>query len=211
MKICSKCGKTKEFSEFYKSQGEKDGLQYYCKVCVKESKKNVVVNKERFKQQHLKYRDKNREKLNNKSKKYYKENKVICLKRIKEYRSKNKESINEYNRKYQVKRCQEDDLYRFSKNLRSRLNKVLSGKVKSTQELLGAPFSVVKEYLTTTFTEGMSWENYGEWHVDHKIPLASATTKGEVEKLFHYTNLQALWAEDNLSKGAKGWKSIGKK
>ena len=49
----------------------------------------------------------------------------------------------------------------------------------------------------------MSWENYGEWHVDHKIPLASAKTKEEVEKLFHHSNLQPLWAKDNLEKGAK--------
>jgi len=45
---------------------------------------------------------------------------------------------------------------------------------------------------------------FGEvWHVDHIIPLASAKTQEEIEKLFHYKNLQALWAIDNLSKGSK--------
>jgi hypothetical protein len=51
----------------------------------------------------------------------------------------------------------------------------------------------------------MSWDNYGfyGWHIDHVIPLSSAKTEEEVYKLCHYTNLQPLWAEDNLKKGSK--------
>jgi hypothetical protein len=49
----------------------------------------------------------------------------------------------------------------------------------------------------------MSWDNYGEWHIDHIIPLASADTEEEVLKLYHYTNLQPLWAIDNIRKGSK--------
>ena len=49
----------------------------------------------------------------------------------------------------------------------------------------------------------MSWENHGEWHIDHKKPLASAKTEEELKKLCHYTNLQPLWALDNIRKGAK--------
>jgi hypothetical protein len=59
--------------------------------------------------------------------------------------------------------------------------------------------------LEKQFISGMTWENYGYygWHVDHKIPLASAKTKEELIKLCHYTNLQPLWMDENLSKGAK--------
>ena len=53
------------------------------------------------------------------------------------------------------------------------------------------------------FTTGMSWENRNEWHIDHKIPLSSAKTEEEIYELCHYTNLQPLWAFDNLSKGNK--------
>ena len=51
----------------------------------------------------------------------------------------------------------------------------------------------------------MSWENHGTWHIDHRVPCAKfdLTKKEEQEKCFHYTNLQPLWAKDNLSKGNK--------
>jgi hypothetical protein len=57
--------------------------------------------------------------------------------------------------------------------------------------------------MENKFTEGMSWDNQGKWHIDHIIPLSSANSEEEIYKLFHYTNLQPLWAKDNLSKHNK--------
>lgn len=76
-------------------------------------------------------------------------------------------------------------------------------KVQKTDEYLGCTYEEGRNYLASLFTEGMTWDNHGEWHIDHIIPLASAKTREELEPLFHYTNLQPLWAEDNLKKGAK--------
>lgn len=75
---------------------------------------------------------------------------------------------------------------------------------------MGASYETVFFHLESLFLENMSWENYGKcvegncndyWHIDHIIPLNAANTKEEMELLCHYTNLQPLWAIDNLRKG----------
>jgi hypothetical protein len=78
-------------------------------------------------------------------------------------------------------------------------------KSKRTLEYLGCSADDLRDWLESQFTEGMTWENYGVdgWHVDHRTPLASASTMEELVLLLHYSNLQPLWAADNLSKGAR--------
>ena len=78
-------------------------------------------------------------------------------------------------------------------------------KSDKTLELLGASVTFVKKYLESLFQPGMSWDNYGEWHVDHIIPCASFDLNDpeQQKKCFHYTNLQPLWAADNIAKGAR--------
>ena len=49
----------------------------------------------------------------------------------------------------------------------------------------------------------MSWNNHGEWHIDHIKPLGLAKTENELKKLFHYKNVQPLWANENRKKGVK--------
>lgn len=58
-------------------------------------------------------------------------------------------------------------------------------------------------YIESKFKEGMSWENHGKWHIDHIKPLGNAKTEKELKKLFHYTNVQPLWAKENQKKGNK--------
>ena len=78
-------------------------------------------------------------------------------------------------------------------------------KRNKTFHIVGCPPEYLKEHLETQFVDGMSWNNYGRygWHIDHIIPLSSAKTEDELYKLCHYTNLQPLWAEDNLKKSNK--------
>ena len=76
-------------------------------------------------------------------------------------------------------------------------------KSTKTQEMLGVDWEVCKAHIEIQFAKGMSWSNYGEWHIDHIIPLASANTEEELKKLCHYSNLQPLWAFDNLMKSDK--------
>ena len=76
-------------------------------------------------------------------------------------------------------------------------------KSKTTEEIIGCDLEFFVKYIESKFTDGMCWERINEIHIDHIIPLATAKTEEEVIKLCHYTNLQPLWAKDNLSKGSK--------
>jgi hypothetical protein len=77
--------------------------------------------------------------------------------------------------------------------------------LKSTKDMIGCSPQELREHIESKFIDGMSWENYGTfgWHLDHITPLASAKDKEEIIKLNHYTNLQPLWAIDNLKKGGR--------
>ncbi len=78
-------------------------------------------------------------------------------------------------------------------------------KTSKTFEVLGCTPQFLKQYLEQKFLDGMSWNNYGYygWHIDHIIPISHAKNEDEIYKLCHYTNLQPLWAKDNLTKNNK--------
>ena len=90
--------------------------------------------------------------------------------------------------------------------LRKRVHGALKGidKTSSTTELLGCSIDDFRYYLERQFEEGMTWENYGEWHMDHRRPcFAFDLTNVEGQRMcFHHTNLQPMWAAENLSKHA---------
>lgn len=69
--------------------------------------------------------------------------------------------------------------------------------------MIGCDWDTLKVHLQSQFHKGMTWGNYGKWHVDHRIPLDSATSDKEIAYLCHYLNLQPLWAKDNIAKSNK--------
>jgi hypothetical protein len=89
---------------------------------------------------------------------------------------------------------------------RSRISKALrhqhQRKSRGTTELLGCTIQQLKAHLQSQFKPGMSWSNYGLWHIDHIKPCALFNLSIDSERMacFHYSNLQPLWATDNLSK-----------
>ena len=92
--------------------------------------------------------------------------------------------------------------------LRSRINRVLTGKLKSapTLKLLGCSLEQFKSHLESQFVRGMNWNNYGSvWHIDHKEPCSSFDLSNPVQqrRCFHYSNLQPLLAKENWSKHAR--------
>ena len=88
--------------------------------------------------------------------------------------------------------------------LRNRIRNALKGGAKSahTVELLGNTIEGAKAHLESHFQPGMTWDNYGAWHVDHIKPCAAfdLTDPAQQRACFHFTNLQPLWAVDNLKK-----------
>lgn len=163
-------------------------------------------NKDKVKEYQKKYYEKNKEKRKANATKWRKENPTQYNEVRSEWRKKNKDKINQQYR----------DSYRTNANIkiartmRARIQKVLKGikKYQLTVEYIGVKdVNELMSYLEKKFLPGMNWGNYGQygWHVDHIIPLSSfdLTDKEEAYKAFHYTNLQPLWAKDNLSKGNK--------
>lgn len=96
---------------------------------------------------------------------------------------------------------------KISANLRTRMNMAIRNgkKCAGTSELIGISIVGLKKHLEAQFTDGMTWDNYGKWSIDHIRPLASfdMSIEAEQKKAFHYINLQPLWAKENSSKGAK--------
>jgi hypothetical protein len=188
IKICSKCLVEKEVCEFHKGK-TKDGYQYRCKQC-----KSLYANsnKDKENERKNKWRKQNIEKVKVSKKKYYENNKDKEYKRNYEY--------------YKNKKLT-DPIFKLSCNLRTRIFCFLTDKnikkTNSTSTIVGCDKEKLKIYLEKKFTDGMNWENYGKWHVDHIIPLSSSKTEEEVYKLCHHTNLQPLWALDNWKKNNK--------
>ncbi len=198
MKICSKCKDPKELSKFSKDKYSKDGYCNACKVC---DKKYREINKEKRLKQIKKYYEGNIEKVKKYQRKYHEDHKE----KAKKYQEENKEKRNNNQRK----RYNLDNLYKITMLLRSRVTDALKGKAKSssTLKLLGCSVEFLKQHLEKQFTEGMTWDNHrlGGWEIDHIKPCAKfdLAKPEEQRACFHYTNLQPLWAVENLKKSDK--------
>jgi hypothetical protein len=132
-----------------------------------------------------------------------------CKKCLKEWRKENRKKLSQKNKEYEKKRKLTDPEFKLVKTLRSRIGTALrkqnSNKNNTTNELLGCSISFLKTYISEKFKDGITWDNHGEWHIDHIKPCASFNLLDDEEqkKCFHYTNLQPLWASENLSKGCR--------
>ena len=133
----------------------------------------------------------------------YQENKVEQLAKQREYRKNS--HMKEWLRLYEKNKRQTNLSWRIEKSLRDRLYKAVTreSKLMSAVKLVGCNIEELKKYLEEKFTDGMTWENYGEWHIDHIRPCASFNLfeADEQRECFHFTNLQPLWSYDNKSKG----------
>jgi hypothetical protein len=177
-KTCSNCKNTKNVTDFHKR-----GNLYrsHCKECRK--KRENESSKKRMR----KFRKENIDHVRRQQREWIK-----------------KPEVKKKRNKKQKEKRRRDPQYRIRHNLRCRLNKALKGisKADTTLNLLGCNQETLIKHLESQFTDGMNWDNYGQWHIDHVLPCSSfdLTKKEDQRKCFHYTNLQPLWAEENIRK-----------
>lgn len=162
-----------------------------------------LKNKDKIRRYHQEYYAKNKDKIKEKVMKYRIANNETIADRKKKYRKENKEKRNQ-----KLKHMYSSNMtYRLKVNLRNRLYDAVRNKIKkgSAVKHLGCSLDFFIEYIESQFTDGMSWDNRGEWHLDHIVPLAKFNLEDieEFLKAVHYTNIQPLWAKDNLRKGSK--------
>jgi hypothetical protein len=175
-KVCSKCKEEKEVCEFNLNKSRSNGYRVECRECTK------LITKT--------YKEKNKLKIKESNKKFIENNP-------------------DYHNDYRRDKFKNNIQYRLQCYVRARILKYLKSKkiLKNnlTFNIVGCTPDELKKHIESQFLENMSWDNhslYG-WHIDHKIPLSSAKTEEEAYQLCHYTNLQPLWAEDNLKKSNK--------
>lgn len=146
---------------------------------------------------------KHRERVKAKSTSYYSKNSDKVKKYQRQYAINNKDMINARHHH----RYNNDPKYKMKFRLRGMLTKVLNrldtNKESKAHDILGYSCADLKEHLESLFVDGMCWDNHGEWHIDHIIPIKVLTEYGVTDPAFinGLDNLQPLWAIDNLRKG----------
>ena len=177
-------------------QRNKEKASRYCQTYYQRNKERILAQK-------ALYRQKNRLKLAMKQREYYRNNKEKANSYQRTYRQKNREKRASRRRE----RLRNDPKYAMTKRLRARMYAAvkkagLKKKCDSTSKLLGISYQGLEEWMSSQFTEGMSWENRSEWHIDHRIPCdAFDLTVPEQQRIcFWYKNLQPLWGPENMSK-----------
>jgi len=222
-KVCKKCGEEKDLDEFYK---HRKSYTTNCKRCETErTKKYISENREfvlakrkerYYKNQEInlakkkKYDNDNRELIRKraresydpeKAKKYYKENKEEILKRNKRWSDENKDrhrKINCENTKNWLKENPHVVVWR--QMVYRLIKKFNKKKESSTSEILGYSALDLKLHIQNQFVEGMSWENWGKWHIDHIKPIFTFDVNTPISEVNALENLRPIWAEENLKR-----------
>ena len=205
---CRICDEEKPIKDFSKDRSKKSDHRNECKKCAKliqheKYMKNREIRLGKQKEYNLENKTKIREYLKTYSKSYYRENREKILMQTNKYKHENKEHINKMQREYYNQNIN----YRIKSIMWRMITMKIKYKTKKMIALLGCTIKEFKEHFESLFTVGMTWEKFmnGEIHIDHILPCSAFELQNseEQEICFHYTNLQPLWAKDNISKGKK--------
>jgi len=236
MKTCSKCHTEKPLLEYYNCKGRPDGKRGICKFCWGESSREYrEVHKEELAEKQKKYWAENKPQIserrkshypkykdrvakyhaetkahNNEVKKVYREeNKEILAVKFRQWADENRDAYLARRRDKRKQRMASDPQFRLDRSFSQRIRESLkSGKNGAPWEsLVEYSLSDLTAHIEKQFLPGMTWDNYGEWHIDHRIPLSAhcyeKPTDIDFQRAWALKNLRPMWALDNISKGAR--------
>jgi len=195
-KKCYTCQLVKPIESFWKHKHEIGGRKNQCIDCCKKHKKKTY--------------EKYREKYNEQSKAYQKKNRKKVSIQQKIYRQKHIEKYRELARKYGKEkrmRNRSDPRWRLDNNVSTMVRSSLKGRknYRSWKSLVGYSINELYHHLENLFLPGMTWENYGQWHIDHRTPQSwfkyEKAEDSEFRKCWALDNLKPMWAKLNESKG----------
>lgn len=226
-KICRVCGNLKTIEDFHIKRGTPDDHRNECKECVKTIQKKYK-EEPGFKEKGKEY-----------DKKRYQELKDETIQRMRQYRIDNKEEVNKrarerrkdpkvkeiimkwnqdnkdlYNTVYRINyREKYPHVIAWRTILHSTLKRLGTRKEGHTMDELGYSPMEFKQHIEGQFTKGMSWENYGDWHIDHKRSVIDFPLETSVKEVCSLLNLRPMWAttrdidgityEGNLNKNSR--------
>lgn len=221
IKTCTKCGESKSIDEFHSNGG--GYKKSACKVCVRAANRKTYADKreerkeavrnyrqrdiDAYRARERERRQKNLEKARERDRKYREIHKEKRAERYRQWVDSGRSAEWQKKRYHQVLKHREE--HKVSSSARSMLRRVMlaisSSKSTSTEKHLGYSFSCLKQHLERNFCEGMSWENYGEWHVDHIVPVAEMIRLGITcpKKINALKNLRPAWSAENIAKRDK--------
>lgn len=206
--ICKECRKVDDVNYYLSVVKEfrntdKKHLEYNRKY--KENNEEFVSelkykwsNSENGKKSRKLYYQKNSESIKSKSRNNRIEN--IELHRSRDKDRNRKDYMSKYIKKY---RSDNPHIFAWRSLLLNTLKRLNTDKSSSTIEMLGYSSDDLKSHIEGLFVDGMSWDNYGDWHIDHKIPVSLFEKETDVSIVNALKNLQPLWAIDNLMKSNK--------
>jgi hypothetical protein len=185
--------KIREYQKEYRAKNKHKRAEY------------TKANIEKLKAQKVAHHARNKSKYNNLSKEWYKNN----IDKKRKYLEKHKDKFQKIFNERRKERRKTDPDFKLISTTRNRIKVAVKNNQKSCKSihLLGCTIQELRKHLESKFLPGMSWENYSYrgWHIDHIVPCASfdLSKEDEQKKCFHYSNLQPLWAVDNIKKGSK--------
>lgn len=240
MKSCNKCSVTKPLTEFHKNKSSLDGYTHMCKECaIAKSRAWYAANKEKAAATMKAYREENKEACVARAQTWAEENRERSRQIKSAWKKRNPETVRRHAREaarkdpakqaarklayraenrhveraYLQKRRAQDPLQKLHDSMGNRFRDVLRSNKggRSWKAFVGYDCVELKEHLESLFLPDMTWENYGQWHIDHVRPVSSFDFTGNVDEVakvcWSLENLQPLWASDNLRK-SKSWDGL---